>query len=214
MTSNALTVTPNYALDEWDEAATELSPIRGLNMKFDGGAYFSGREKTPLDTVDRQFVVMARAEGWQFLQKDRPAQYVMRDRGADKPERPHVDETEWPTNLSGKPEHPWRYTFYIYLLDPATGETSTFSTNTAGGAIAVRELTDQIRNMRQMKPRAVPVVQLESRQFKTGFGLKQRPHFKIEGWKQHSFHHEAIHVAEPEPELIGEVSDYEEAHYE
>ena len=94
----------------------------------------------------------------------------MRDRGADKPERPHVDETEWPTNLSGKPEHPWRYTFYIYLLDPATGETSTLLDQHCREAPSrCARLTDQIRNMRQMKPRAVPVVQLESRQFKTGF---------------------------------------------
>jgi hypothetical protein len=209
MLSNALTVRSDNALDEWDEAAAELSPVQGPNVKFDGGAYFSGREKTPFDTTDKQFVVMARAEGWQFLQKDQPAQYLMRDRGADKPERPHVDEAEWPTNMSGKPEHPWRYTFYVYLLDPATGETSTFSTNTAGGAIAVRELTDQIRNMRRMKPRAIPIIKLESRQFRTGFGLKQRPHLQIVGWEQYAVDHEAIHVEEPEL-IASDYADWEE----
>jgi hypothetical protein len=168
--------------DSWDTAGDEVSPVRGPNIKFDGGAYFTGKEKTPLED-DRKFVVIARAEGWQLLKKECQPEWVMRKDGEPKPEQPFVEEETWPIGLDGKPQHPWRYTLFVYLLDAATGETFTFSSNSAGGRIGVNELTSQIKYMRNMKPGAVPIVALESRNFPTKFGKKQRPFFKIEGWK-------------------------------
>src|SRR5262249_12442599 len=69
---------------------------------------------------------------------------------------------DWPSDLNGKPEHPWKWTHFIYLMDVTTGEACTFSSNTNGGRAAFRDLTDQIRTMRKMKPGAVPIVALES----------------------------------------------------
>ena len=45
------------------------------------------------------------------------------------------------------------------------------------------ELKSQISNVRFAYPGAVPVVQLGSTMWKTGFGLKPRPEFKVIGWR-------------------------------
>jgi hypothetical protein len=98
-----------------------------------------------------------------------------------------VPVAEWPLDLNGKPSHPWKWSAYLYLLDTATGEASTFWTNTTGGWIAVDDLTKQILAMRRMEPNAIPLVSLMSRDMPTRFGAsKPRPHFQICGWKTRS----------------------------
>jgi len=170
--------------DGWDAAAEDASanPVRGSNVKFDGGAYVIGKEKTPVDD-GKKYVIIDRAEGWQFLKKDCPAEWCMRQTGAPKPEQPHADESTWPIGLDGNPQHPWKYTYFLYLIDLATGETLTFSTSTSGGSIAVGDLTSQIKYMRNVRPGAVPIVELQSRQMSTKYGKKPRPFFQIKGWK-------------------------------
>ena len=37
--------------------------------------------------------------------------------------------------------------------------------------------------MRRRKPGAVPIIELQSRQMKTKYGSKPRPHFQIKGWR-------------------------------
>jgi hypothetical protein len=44
----------------------------------------------------------------------------MRQLGAPKPVRPFADEATWQLGLDGKPAHPWKFTFFIYLIDAAT----------------------------------------------------------------------------------------------
>jgi hypothetical protein len=172
--------------DGWDAAATDASanPARGPVYKFDDGEYFAGREKTPLED-GKQFVVLDRVEGRQYLRKDCAPEWLLRiPAAAPKPEQPHVDKDKWPLDMNGKPAHPWKYTYFIYLLDAGTGEIGTFATNTIGGTIAVNDLRDQIKFMRNTRPGAVPIVSLQSRLMPTQFGTKKpRPHFKIEGWK-------------------------------
>jgi hypothetical protein len=195
--SNALAPLPSKAKtpDSWDTAGDEISPVRGPNIKFDASAYYTGKEKTPIDS-ERKFIVIDRAEGWQFLKKDCPAEWLMRKSGEPKPEQPFADESTWPMGLDGKPQSPWKYTLFAYLLDAATGESLTFSSSTSGGRIAVDELTAQIRYMRNMQPGAVPIVTLDSRQMNTKFGKKPRPFFKIAGWKVRDA------MAEDQPRLI------------
>ena len=60
----------------------------------------------------------------------------------------------------------------------------TFWTNTVGGHIAVKDLSEQVALMRRMKPNAMPIVALESIDMPTSYGgTKPRPHFKICGWR-------------------------------
>ena len=50
--------------------------------------------------------------------------------------------------------------------------------------MSVAELGQQIAGMRQLKGSgAVPVIELDVQAFKTKFGLKKRPEFRVVGWK-------------------------------
>jgi len=70
----------------------------------------------------------------------------------------------------------------VFLLDPQSAQVTVFNTHTFGGDIGVNELVKAIQTMRAAHPGAVPVVQLESRQWKTKYGLKPRPFFNIVNW--------------------------------
>jgi hypothetical protein len=181
--SNAKALTTTA--DGFDLAASDASasPIQGVGVRFkDGGYYAHGDE---MDVDGQTFAVIDRRNGWQKLERDCPPEYAMHLPGTPRPLQPSVPTNEWPLDLNGKPQHPWRWTAYVYLLNTSTGEASTFWTNTIGGDVAVRALTDQIALMRRMKPGAIPIVALESRDMPTQYGgSKPRPHFKIMGWRE------------------------------
>ena len=124
-------------------------------------------------------------EGWQFLKKDCPAEYSMRAVGGPKPPRPNsfADPSEWPDGLDGDPADPWKYAKFLYLLDPLSAEVFTFTSSTTGGRIGISDLTAQIQLMRNTRPAAVPIVELQSRQMKTKFGMTPRPFFQVCGWR-------------------------------
>ena len=180
MSSNGITVTDGFDADANDPTA---SPIHGTGKRFKDGAYYEFGEK--VDERDRSYVVLDRQQGWQKLEEGCPPEYLIQPLGGPRPPRPHVDQADWPIGLSGRPEHPWRWTTYLRLLDVDTGELSTFWTNTIGGNLAVGLLSDQINEMRKVRPNAVPVVALELREMPTQYGsTKPRPHFALRGWRQ------------------------------
>jgi hypothetical protein len=50
--------------------------------------------------------------------------------------------------------------------------------------MSIAELGQQIAGMRQLKgAEALPVIELDVQAFKTKFGLKKRPEFRVVGWK-------------------------------
>jgi hypothetical protein len=213
-TQNALTTISNkLPSDGWDAAAADstASPVKGSSVKFDSGAYPVGREKTSLEP-DRQFLAIDVTEGWMFLKKDCPAEFFMRTVGGPKPPRPDsfADESEWPDGLDGKPADPWKYTKFLYLLDPVSAEVFTFTSSTTGGRIGISDLTAQIQLMRNTRPGAVPIVELQSRQMKTKFGMKPRPFFQVMGWRVKS--EEATKLITDSADKEGEGDDTKTVH--
>jgi hypothetical protein len=185
--SNALATTNEYQpVDGWDAAATDTSasPVKGSILKFDNGAFFLGKEKELIED-DKEFVAIDVAEGWQFLKKDCQPEFSMRRLGEPKPPRPdsYSDKSTWPTGLDGNPADPWKYSRFLYLIDPLTAETFTFSSSSVGGQIGISDLTSQIRLMRNARPGAVPIIAPSSRQMSTKFGKKPRPFFLVKGWR-------------------------------
>jgi hypothetical protein len=197
-------------IDGFADTDPTASPLRGTALRFKDGAY-----ETFGDTVDvkeSSYVVIDRVQGWQKLERDCPPEYLVRKTGEPKPAQPVVPKDAWPLDLNGKPSHPWKWTNYIYLLDTATGEFSTFWSNTIGGNIAVGELSDQVSLMRNVRPGAIPVVALCAKDMPTQFGgTKPRPYFKILGWKAHGS--DQALLASPElreieaPKLAEELND-------
>jgi hypothetical protein len=183
-TPNALTPVDGFS----DTGDATASPLRGIGFRFkegkEGEEYIAYSE--PFPVKGRVFAAIDKADGWQKLAEGVPPEYLMRKPGQPRPPRPHVDEKDWPIDLNGKPEHPWKLTQYLYLLDTATGEVSTFWSNTTGGKIAFAELADQVKLMRDMNPGKIPValIALDRTMFQTGFGGKKaRPLFRILGYK-------------------------------
>jgi hypothetical protein len=184
MTTETKTPNPVIAIDGLvDLGDVTASPIRGLSARFKDGDYFSFADK--LDVKGEQYAVTGRTDGWQKLEKDCSPEFLMRVPGQPRPPQPVVAKENWPLNLNGVPEHPWRLTRYAYLINVATGEIMTFSSSTVGGRIALDMLSDQVRFMRNHNPNAVPVIELQSRDMPTQFGgTKPRPHFQIVGWRE------------------------------
>ena len=176
-TQNAL-----MPMDGFSDIDPTSSPLRGPGVRFKDDAYFSFSNK--LDVKGKTYAVIDLKRGWQKLEKDCPPEYLMRELGKPMPPQPAVPKEKWPANFNGQPEHPWKSTHYLVLLDIATGEVSTFWTNTVGGRVAVGALKDQVDFMRQHRPDAIPVIALESVPMPTQYGgTKPRPHFKICGWR-------------------------------
>jgi hypothetical protein len=179
-TSNALTPTA----DGFDLAASDpnASPLQGVGKRFKDGGFYAFGDET--DEREQTYAVIDRRNGWQKLERDCPPEYAMQMPGQPKPPQPHVPKEAWPKDLNGNPAHPWKWATYVYLLNTSTGELSTFWTNTVGGHIAVKDMSEQITLMRRMKPNAIPIVALESLDMPTSYGgTKPRPHFKICGWR-------------------------------
>jgi hypothetical protein len=95
----------------------------------------------------------------------------------------HLDPSKWELGPDGKPGDPYVLTRYVYLVSIVTAESFTFSTGSQGGHRAVADLSEAVRNMRQVHPQASPVISLGVAPWPTGYGMKTRPHLKIEGWR-------------------------------
>jgi hypothetical protein len=178
-TANALTVT-----DGFSDSDPSASPVRGTSIRFVDRAYVGlGGDK--FETKNKSFAVLDRRQGWQKLvKKTCPPEYLMRAVGQPKPQQPFVDKKAWPLDFNKQPAHPWKWTEFLYLVNTDSGEFVTFSSSTAGGGIAVRELADQVSLMRNVRPNAIPVVELSDTDMPTQYNsTKPRPFFKLLGWK-------------------------------
>jgi hypothetical protein len=96
-----------------------------------------------------------------------------------------IPESEWEKDLNGNPRPPWVHTYVAYLLHEQTAEKYTYANSTTGARICVETLQDRVAWMRKLRgSNVVPEVELTSRPMTTRFGIKQRPEFKIVGWKK------------------------------
>jgi hypothetical protein len=94
-----------------------------------------------------------------------------------------VPVDEWEPDLNGQPRKPYERAHRLDLLNLDTAEHTTFVSATTGAAIAVSRLKDQVHWMRRMRgPNVVPQVTLGSAPFKTQFGMRKRPDFKVAAW--------------------------------
>jgi hypothetical protein len=85
-------------------------------------------------------------------------------------------QSEWRERF-GKVVGPWAGQHVIYFIDSLEPVT------TIGSAICVREFTDQVRLVRKFNGLVYPVCELGHTDWKTGFGLKQRPYLlNIKKW--------------------------------
>jgi hypothetical protein len=91
---------------------------------------------------------------------------------------------EWGTDFNGKPVGPYVLVLLLKLIDIVTLDRFAFVTNTTGGSIAVGDLSDKVKIMRELRGLNVsPVVALSVTTFKSAnFGPRKRPDFRPVRW--------------------------------
>lgn len=161
--------------------------IRGIITKFADSSYKANKTETlPQGPQSPALVVVGVTTAWVHWQAGRPVEHKITRSGQAQPWREDLgddDRTEWELGVGGLPSDPWRDTRYVYLIDPRSGKTYTFVTDTVGGRQAVGELKDAIMTVRQAQPGALPVVQLATSTMKTRYGVRPRPDFNIVDWR-------------------------------
>jgi hypothetical protein len=160
------------------------SMIVGKMLKFADGKFLA--DKTETLAASTTLVAVNVTTAWVHWRDSKPIEHRVTHVGQSHPirdELPDQDEGKWPVGLNNEPADPWHDCRYLYLIDPNTGADYTFVTSSFGGRKAIGDLKDAIRNVRSVHPNALPLVQLGSIMWKTRFGQKPRPDFKIVGWR-------------------------------
>jgi hypothetical protein len=181
---NDLTTTTN---DGWLDVAVEANQrvLRGTLIRFADWNWTRGKEAELIEK-GTQLVATGTAAAWVKWQDGKPVETRLRQPGSAMPEREELgntDEASWETGPDKRPKDPWQNTRFVYLVDPKTAESFTFSTSSFGGREAVLHLGDAIARMRSMHADAMPVVALEAAPMQTRYGRKSKPAFRITGWK-------------------------------
>jgi hypothetical protein len=90
----------------------------------------------------------------------------------------------WKLGIDGKPQKPWAHTVHVYFVDATSGETFTYSHNTIGAHVAFDALKSSVIAKRALYGDGLlPVIHLTETDFKTGYGMKKRPHLEIIDYK-------------------------------
>jgi hypothetical protein len=90
---------------------------------------------------------------------------------------------EWGVDLNNNPVGPYTLVLVLKLINGLTLDRFAFITNSVGGSIAIGDLSDKTRIMRRFRaPNVSAVVSLGVTTFRTNFGPKKRPDFRIVRW--------------------------------
>jgi hypothetical protein len=165
-----------------DVVSDSASLIRGRIMKFTDSRYMVGDEHI---AEGRRFAVAGAAIAWYHWDNGKPVEIIVRQDGVPFPLRSELgdeDETQWPAGPGGDKSDPWQMNHLLYFADMDSGSTFTFTTTSFGGRMAVEELKDAIRNYRARHPGAKPVVSLGTTPWKTKYGKRLRPNFRVAEW--------------------------------
>jgi hypothetical protein len=171
--------------DGFDVVEPTTSRIVGKLLKFNTAGEFivDKVEKLPPNV---RLVATSMTTCWVKWQDKKPIDTRITRAGQSHPYRDMLgddDKELWEAGLNGQPSDPWRDTRYVHLVDPATGQEYTFTTDSVGGRKGVGELKSQIANVRTAHPRALPVVACVEGTFETKFGPKPYPRFDVVDWK-------------------------------
>jgi hypothetical protein len=72
-----------------------------------------------------------------------------------------TDQSQWETDLSGKPSDPWRHQMLVPLQHSETGELFVFGTTSLTGRREVGNLIRHCDRLRNKEPDAYPVIKLQ-----------------------------------------------------
>jgi hypothetical protein len=189
MSDNEIMKVSETALDGFDSDADESQSrrvIQGVRVAFTNDFEWVDNNDETI-SPDRELIMVDRTRVLQKWVDQMPVETRFLEPDEKWPDVEAMNEaaprSEWREGPSGKPQGPWSCQWIIYLVDPLTLDKFTYPTNTTGGHLAVRDISDRIKNMRRFRGEHVyPVITLSDAFMNTRFGGRQRPHFKIVRW--------------------------------
>jgi hypothetical protein len=171
---------------QFDGGESKDRLVQGVILKCVDGRW-KAHDDTPLHK-EMQFFVFGITKGLQCWEEERVIEEVKKKPSEDLPDvealNRAIPREQWEAGLDGKPRPPWQLNDVIYLLSVNDAMKFTYLNSTAGARIAAARLLDRIESMQMLRgPNIIPIVTLDARPMKTGFGEKMRPHFEIVGWR-------------------------------
>jgi hypothetical protein len=185
--------------DGFDVPEPRTGFITGSLLKFIERDFVA--DKTEHMPEGATLVVTGVVTAWVKWEDGKPEHRVTRA-GQAHPQRddlPDQDESLWEIDekFTGEPRDPWRDARYVYLIDPRSGRSLTFTTDTYGGRAAVGDLKSAIANVRRAHPGVVPLVKLGWKMMPTRRGPRPRPVFEVLEWRGGGSNDEAPRPIEP-----------------
>jgi hypothetical protein len=149
-------------------------------LRYEKGSYYWGKDDEEVAVGTRFVANMSELQiGWQRWGIDpekndgkrRPLEkrvvpLVSGKAVAKREDLGFTDEALWERDKNGKAQDPWQRVNVLPLADPETGEQYEFSTSSAGGIGAVGKLCKAYAQKRVMNPGKVPVIALNSGDYK------------------------------------------------
>jgi hypothetical protein len=170
------------------EPPEEMHGLIGSLLQFDKGTYFKGRKEKYV-TAGKTFRIYNSTDAWRYMNNgikhERTIWRGMVEPFLKRSDLGDLDQSQWPVNpFNGRPDDPWKHTYFGYLYETGTGEYLTFVTHTSGGERAFKELARAVRVDSENFPvGACPLIELSTDTFDTKlFQNVQRPKFPIVGW--------------------------------
>jgi hypothetical protein len=178
-----------YEGDE-DDGPINQRMIQGTRLTFSNDSRWMTAENIELDPQLKLIVVeLVRVVNKWPLQAGPPLDSIVIGPGQPWPNlktwNENCPQSEWRPNpyKPGELRGPWEAQRLLYLLDPVTLDTYTYTTTTLGGTRALHELARKITWMQRYRQAGVrPVVQLAKIWMPTRFGGRLRPHLQIVDW--------------------------------
>ena len=117
----------------------------------------------------------------------------------------NIPMSTWETGRDGKPRPPHALTYVIYMVDLKTGALYTYANSTYGAMLCYTNLEESVAVYRMLRGEHVwPIVTLEKRPMKTGYGMSTRPHLQPTGdWRAPGFRSVS---PSPTPQISGPSS--------
>jgi hypothetical protein len=155
--------------------------IKGMVAKWDDQKKWHDRDGLPLPSPMFVVGVNTALQRWQ----NRQAETIL-DKPLPDPAQLNaaIPQSEWQLDLNNKPRPPWELVYAVYMIDLTTGTTYTYVNGTVGARICFEQLQESVCIMRALRgSKVLPLVRLEQRPFRTGFGMRSRPHLQIVDWR-------------------------------
>jgi hypothetical protein len=135
-----------------------------------------------------RYIPLYLRDAWVLWENNKPAEHRITPDNGCPPMREELgctDESQWPKGQNGQPTDPWKFTYYLGLINQGNGAEVTFITDTLGGCRAIEDLQNQIANVRAAHPEARAIIELGTAPWKLKGGIKStRPNFNVVDWVQ------------------------------